>query len=417
MRSIANIFRPCKLVIAILCLSLFVPAFSQAPLNLPISGSPATPGVQALDKNLVNFMRRWNMPGASLAVMKDGKVVALRAYGWADIGKRIPMQTNNIFRIASASKTFTAATVLRLAQEGKLSLDDKVFSILSDLKPLNDKSVDPRVYQMTVKNLLQMSSGWFRPGSGHFDPLFGPWPKYFEDALSPELPASCQTTTRVMLSVPLKYKPGTTYVYSNLDYCILGLIINKVTGASYGYLGYQNFVRQHMLAPLRITDMGIGSTQIKYRFPKEVTYYRDGHTISADELNRSFYLPYSTDEILRKDFANGGWVASAIDLAIFLQALRNGYILNSDYLGIMQSKPAFVPKNKSTYYTMGGIIDNVGKGSFNWIQTGSFTATNAFILTKPDGTTYAIIFNSKPGYGLFNKFRPELKRIFLNANL
>lgn len=144
-------------------------------------------------------MRRWNLPGAALVVMKNGKITTARGYGWADIQSRIPVQPNSLFRIASASKTFAAVTTLKLIQEGKLNLNDKVFVILNDLKPLTGKSINPQIYQITVQNLLQMSSGWFRPGPGHFDPLFGPWPKNFELALSPELPASCQTTVRYMI--------------------------------------------------------------------------------------------------------------------------------------------------------------------------------------------------------------------------
>src|ERR1700738_2578661 len=163
-----------------------------------------------------SFMRRWNLPGAALVVMKNGKVTTARGYGWADMQSRTPVQPNDLFRIASTSKTFTAVTILKLIQEGKLNLDDKVFLILNDLKPLTGRSINPQIYQITVKNLLQMSSGWFNLGAGHFDPMFGPCPKNFLAALSPELPASCATTTRYMMSQPLRHKPGTTYVYSNM---------------------------------------------------------------------------------------------------------------------------------------------------------------------------------------------------------
>ncbi len=361
-------------------------------------------------------MKRWNLPGAALVVMKNGKITTTRGYGWADVQNRIPVQPNSMFRIASLSKTFAAVTVLKLVQEGRLNLNDKVFVILSDLQPLPGRNINPQIYQISVQNLLQMSSGWFRPGAGHFDPLFGPWPRSFEDSLNPELPASCQTTVRYMMSQPLKYKPGTTYVYSNLDYCLLGLVVDKVTGAPYGYKGYENFVKSHILAPLGITDMMIGSTQQKYRLPNEVTYYRAPGS-SAQELASSFYLPYSPMEILRKNFANGGWVASAIDLATFIQALKHQQILNSQYLKIMQTKPAFAPKNKMTYYTMGGIIAN-GPGQTDWIQTGSFTGTNSYILSKPDDTTIAVIFNSRPStYSFLSRTRPELKRLLSNSGL
>jgi N-acyl-D-amino-acid deacylase len=407
-----------KFICLILLIIQSAGSSAETSSNFPITGKSDSPNIQTFDRNFVNFMRRWSLPGAALVVMKNGRITTLRGYGWADIQARTPVQPYSLFRIASASKTFTAVTVLKLIQEGRLSFDDKVFNILNDLEPLPGRSINPQIYQITIQNLLQMSSGWFRPGAGHFDPLFGPWPKSFEDTLSPELPASCETTTRYMMSQPLRSKPGAVYVYSNLDYCILGLVINKVIGAPYGYKGYENFVQTQILAPIGIHNMATGSTQQKYRLPNEVTYYRAPGTNNPQDIASSFYLPYSNTEILRKNFANGGWVSSAIDLATFIQALKHLLILNDTYLKIMQTKPAFVPKNKMTYYTMGGIIENQPDGQIIWVQTGSFTGTNAFILTKPDDTTYAVIFNSRPNsYALFTKTRPELKRLLMNSGL
>ncbi len=394
----------------------FSGAMAQVPTNYPVTGTQGNAQLETFDKKFVPFMKRWDIPGAALVVMRDGKIVLERGYGWADMENRIPVQPYSLFRIASSSKTFTAVTILKLVQEGRLHLNDRVFSILNDLQPLNGRVVNPQIYQITVQNLLQMSSGWFNPGAGHFDPLFGPWPKSVEEVLSPELPASCETTTRYMMSQPLRHKPGTTYVYSNLDYCILGLVINKVSGSPYGYFGYQNFVRAHILAPVGIQDMMTGSTQLKYRLPNEVRYYQNSRAAGAQELANSFYLPYSTTELLKKNFANGGWVASAIDLATFIQAVKHLQILDANYLAFMQQKPAFVDSKRVMYYTIGGIISKVGKQTY-WIQTGSFTGTNALIITKPDDTTIAVVFNSRPAsFPFFSRFRPELRRLLMEIN-
>lgn len=402
-------------------ISIFSVITSLAATNIPITGT-ASIDMDKFDQSFTNFMRKWNTPGASVTVMKDGKVLAMRGYGWADMSQNQTVQPNSLFRIASASKTFTAVTVLKLAQDGKLNLNDKVFSILNDITPLDpNKKVDPRIYQITVLNLLQMSSGWFSPGSGHLDPLFGPWPPYISSRLDPELPASCETTTRLMMNRPLRYAPGRQYVYSNLDYCILGLVINKVTGSPYGYKGYETFVRSNILAPVHIENMVIGSTQLKYRYPNEVHYYLDARGAGPDELRNSSYLPYSTTEILKKNFGNAGWVATSGDLAYFVQALSHHQILNSYYLDLMQSKPSYLGGGKkdkrSRYYTIGGIIDNE-KGGTYWIQTGSFTGTNAYVLTKPNGITIAVIFNTRPAiYGFLSKYRPELLRLFMASNV
>lgn len=395
-------------------------AHKKAPpppeINIPVSGFSNDPGMASFERQFIPFLKKWRVPGASMTVIKNNQVIAMRGYGWADKDTKEMMAPESLFRIASVSKTFTAVTVLKLIQDGKLRLDDSVFHILSDLKPLNQREINPRIYQITVQNLLQMSSGWFSTG-GHFDPMFGPWPKQVSDVLSPELPASCETTARFMMSQPLRHRPGTNYSYSNLDYCILGLVINKVTGQPYGYSGYEHYVRDNILAPLGIRNMQIGSTQLQYRVPGEAKYYRDPRSTSAEELANSSYLPYSSDEILRKNFANGGWIATSKDLAMFLQALNQGRILNEQSLRLMQQKPVFASKDKTTYYTMGGIISNLDKERY-WIQTGSFTGTNAMILTKPNGTTIAVIFNYRPDtYSFLARFRPELRRLLINSDL
>lgn len=399
--------------------SLFsTPIFAAVtPPNLPISGFTNDPGMPAFERQFIAFLKKWRAPGASITVVKNGQIMVSRGYGWADKETNQPISPDSLFRIASVSKTFTAATVLKLVQEGKLRLDDSAFSILSDLKPLNGRLINPKIYQITVQNLLQMSSGWFTGGSGHFDPMFGPWPKKISDILSPELPASCETTARFMMSQSLRYKPGTNYAYSNLDYCVLGLIINKVTGFRYGYGGYEQYVKEQILAPLGIHTMRIGSTQTKYRAPNEVTYYRGPGAISANELANSYYLPYSDTELLKKNFANGGWLATSKDLGRFIQALSQRQVLNEQTLKLMQGKPSFVAKQRTSYYTMGGIVYNLN-GQRYWLQSGSFTGTNALIVTKPNGTTVAVIFNYRPDtHSLFVRFRPELKRLIINSDL
>lgn len=427
--TLKSFYRFCLAFLLVLCVFSSVDAKTHKskkqaapaapPVNIPITGTATDPGMADFDSKFVAFMRKWRVPGASLTVMKNDQVIASRGYGWSDKEASQTIDANTaLFRIASASKTFTATTILKLVQDGKLKLDDHVFTILNDLQPLNGRKLNSQIYQITVEDLLHMSSGWFNGGSGHLDPMFGPWPKYISDILNPELPASCETTTRFMMSMPLRYKPGTSYAYSNLDYCILGLVINKVTGYRYGPDGYEAYVKQNILAPVGITDMRIASTQLKYRAPNEVRYYPvPGMVIPPDEMPNESYLPYSDMEVLKKNFANGGWMASSKDLATFIQALSQGRILNSKYLAIMQAKPPFAGSKRDTYYTMGGIIYN-RNGQRYWIQTGSFTGSNSLIVTKPNGTTIAVIFNYRPDtYSFLGRFRPELRNLIINSDL
>lgn len=414
-----------KNLLLMICLVFFVAA--QAPsaqkrkplpavsakksLKIPITGK-ALPSMQSFDHTFVQFMRKWQMPGASVAVVKDNKVVFARGYGFSDERHRHPILPYSLFRIASVSKAVTAIAIMKLVQDGRLKLDDSVFKILSDLRPLPGKTINPSIYQTTVKDLLQISSGWASKAQGGFDPMFGPWPLRFSKNLPEEAPASCFNTARLMMSWPMHYKPGTRQSYINLDYCLLGLIINKVTGSHYGYLGYQDYVLNHVLKPVGIYDMKIGSTRWSEKCWNEVRYYR-----CPRNANTSTYLPYSNQDILKKNFSNGGWLASSPDIAKLIYALAEGKILRGSYLGEMLASPAFKAGHK-TYFSMGLKVSKLAERQHYWVMTGSFTGTNAYVLRKANGVVIAVLFNSRPDAGsLFGRFRPELKRLLLSGKI
>src|SRR5262245_36123915 len=98
-------------------------------------------------------------PGGALAVAKDGRLVYAKGFGLGDVVNKAPVEPTSLFRIASLTKPITAVAVLRLAQEGKLDLDAKAFALL-DLKAPDGATVDPRLAEITVRQLLQHTGGW-----------------------------------------------------------------------------------------------------------------------------------------------------------------------------------------------------------------------------------------------------------------
>ncbi len=379
--------------------------------NYPISGQWVS-AMQGFDHSFVQFLRKWRMPGASVAIMKHGKLVFARGYGYADERHKHPIQPFSLFRIASVSKAVTAIAIMKLVQDGYLSLDTPVFRLLDDIKPVLDRNINPRIYQVTVRDLLQISSGWASRGQGGFDPMFGPWPARFSKNVPGGTPASCLNTTRMMMTWPMHYRPGSSQSYINLDYCLLGLVINKVTRTPYGHEGYQNYVVNHILRPLGIYDMRIGSTRWSEKSWNEVRYYR-----YPRNANSSTYLPYSNEDILKKNFSNGGWVASSPDIARLIYALAQGHILRAPYLQEMLTHPSF-KSGEGTYFAMGLKVFKRPEGRHYWVMTGSFTGTNAYVLRKANDTVVAVLFNSRPDAGsLFGRFRPELKRLLLSSKI
>lgn len=369
------------------------------------------------DRSFVQLLKTWRIPGASITMVQNGKITFSRGYGWADLEKREKVEPTSLFRIASISKTFTAVAALKLIEEGKIRYDDKAFEVLNDLQPFPQRNFNPRVYKITVRNLLQMSSGFLPSGKHYVDPMFGPWSREMANLLGDQnLPASCKDTVRTVMSLPLKGRPGTYYAYSNVDYCTLGLLIDKAVGADYNYLGYQNYVNQHILNPIGITDMRIGNTTLEGRQPNEVRYYRYDNRYDPSEPANMRYFPYSHYQMLHKNFANGGWIASSQDLALFAHALFSGKILKPQTLSTMLSRPGYRTRNNNRYYAMGWKVKYSNNNRL-LVATGSFTGTNALMIRKPDGTIVSIVFNSRPPvYNLFRDFRPRLNRLFYASN-
>lgn len=396
----------------LLCSALFVQTGLAKSPSFPVTG---TATITPFDQRFINLMRRYRVPGASVAIIHNGQLVLSRGYGYADLSARQPVVPDALFRIGSVSKAITAVTVLKLAQEGKFNLEDKVFSLLPDLSPL-DHHTNPQIYQITVRNLLQMASGW---RTNIIDPMFGPWTMHMLSQLTglpDEVPPDCETAARLMMDTRLNFRPGTQYSYSNLNYCLLGLLATKKATNTYAYQNYQTYVQQNILAPLGITDMRIGDTLLQNRAPNEVKYYtypsspRDATDMVSTMANIDG-LPYSTSQILRKNFADGGWIASAPDLAKFAQALGNDKILSAAMLRVMTEKPTYRASGDN-YFAMGWSVRHID-GHWYWIKTGSFTGTYAIVIQRDDGWSYVALFNIKPPHR--PAFLAQVRQLLVNA--
>jgi N-acyl-D-amino-acid deacylase len=345
------------------------------------------------DKQYTRFLRRWEIPGSSVAIIKNDKWIVSKGYGWADVLNQRPMTPDSVFRIASVSKAITAVAILQLVQEGKLSLNTKVYDILNDLTPLSNAMPARRVDDITLRNLLEMSSGWITDRG--IDPMLGPWSTRMLYQLNNRIPPACDTASRMMMTTPLQYAPGTQFSYSNINYCMLGLIVNKVTHQQ-GYTGYENYVKQRLLSPFGITSMRIGDSTPGKQVENEVHYYfyepKNSKYTNTDRLNDG--LPYGQTQLLQKNFSDGGWLASAPDLARFVQALNHYAILTPNMIKIMMERPSF-QENPNHYFAKGWNVKYVNDHRY-LLKTGSFTGTQALVMLEDNGTVYVTLFNAKP---------------------
>jgi CubicO group peptidase (beta-lactamase class C family) len=299
----------------------------------------------------------------------------------------------SLFRIASISKPFTAVAVLQLVEKGKLKLDQPAFDLVAgDLCGFKPK--DSRLQTISIQQLLQHTGGWDRDKS--YDPMFRC--KIIAEQQKVPCPPGPKDIICYMLGEKLDFDPGTRYAYSNFGYCVLGRIIEKLTG-----LSYDAYVQKNVLAPLDITRMRLGSSTESRA--GEVTYYtpKDGTTRSLFE-DKVVPWPYGGFDLEAMD-AHGGWVASVIDLARFAAGLQDPAacpVLQSSTLETMYARPAApVGRNKdgtpsATYYACGWMVRPVGaRGKANYWHNGSLPGTSTLLVRRSDGLSWAAVFNQR----------------------
>jgi CubicO group peptidase (beta-lactamase class C family) len=360
----------------------------------------ANPQLVSFYRLLVRFLNERELPGASLAVARHGRVVYARGYGYADRETKEPVQPNSLFRIASISKPLTAAAVLQLVERGRLRLDDAVFDVLR-LEPPEERGArfDERWKQVTILHLLQHRGGWDRDKS--FDPMFRSPTIVKQLDLKP--PARPQDIIRYMLRQPLDFDPGAKEVYSNFGYCLLGRVVEQVSGQS-----YEQYVRKEVLAPLGIHDMRLGATLLEKRARGEVKYHvaKDalGPAIMGPHLGEAVPLPYGAWCLESMD-AHGGWLASASDLARFAIAFndpRRCKILSAKSIAVLLARPPGAAgtdaagKPRAAYYACGWMVRPVGTGgNCNIWHAGSLDGTSTLLVRRHDGLAWAVLFNSR----------------------
>src|SRR5665213_3613066 len=157
---------------------------------------PEEPRLASFDQMMTHFVADHHVPGAQLAVARDGRLIYARGFGIADVDAREPVAPNMQFRIASVSKMFTSAAIMLLVQEGKLKLDDPWYPILG-IRPLPGQKMDPRLPRITIEELLQHRGGWDRDKS--FDPMFRPI--VIAKAVGVPAPANQESIIQYMLGV------------------------------------------------------------------------------------------------------------------------------------------------------------------------------------------------------------------------
>jgi N-acyl-D-amino-acid deacylase len=339
--------------------------------STPISGY-SVPELTAFDGAAQSLMAKYQLPGAALAVMRDGRLVLARGYGYADVTNKIPVQPDTLFRTGQVSRFVTAAAVLQLIQNGQLTLQSKAFQVLSQLQPLPGSQVDSRLQDVTILDLLTSEGGWDRFSTG-YDPMADV--VHIAEVMGSPSPATCDVIIRYMLGRPLDFDPGTKSVDSNFGFCVLGSVIEQVTGQTYGA-----YVTNGVLSPLSDNLTALGQSLASGRLPGEALYYDYPGAPLAESVFSTGLVPAPYGSFfMEAGEANNGWVSNTIEMLRFLASI-NGTLAPS----ILQSPPSgFV------YY-----VPPVGYG-WGWIGEGAISGSMAYLRLN-DRDSWCLLANSLP---------------------
>ena len=361
-------------------------------VTTPVTGRGSAE-LAAFDRFMLGFLREWSIPGGQLAVAKDGKLVYARGFGFVDSLQNQPhapaVSPTSLFRIASSSKPFTAVAILRLIESGYTHFEARAFDILNDFTPPPGATSDPRLRSITVRHLLQHSSGFVDvPDDLQFNGS-----RLAADAFHHPRPASAVDLVRYNMGRPLGFTPGTSYAYSNVGYNTLGRIIERLTGQSYGAA-----IERLVLQPLGIRSMALmRRTSPGDRLPREV-FYDDGAQVSMYSVYEDDpqTRPYSYAGFDGRAIdSHGGWIAHAPDLTRFLNAVdgtTGKQLLSAQTIGIMLRRPN-IPfwQGKAQYYGLGW---DVTPGKVVLAHAGAISfGTFSIIRRLPNDVTLAAVFN------------------------
>lgn len=306
--------------------------------------------------NFINEqMQQFHIPGLSLAIVRDGKIIRAKGYGLANVESRAAATPETVYEIGSVTKQFTATAIMLLVEADKIKLDAPIADYLTDI---------PAAWKpITVRQLMNQTSG--------IKDYFSDEPAFLQTARNPAKTAQILQTVQ---SAPLLFEPGDAYNYSNTNHYLLGLIIEKTSGES-----YENFLRIKIFEPLGMTATGFGN-QPTNRANRAVGYNYDW---SKNVLQRADAVDASWS------FAAGALKSSVGDLAKWSQALESGKLVNANSKREMWTAGK-LNSGVAHRYGFGWYVDKIN-GHTNLSHGGDIPGFATYFSNYPDDKLTVII--------------------------
>jgi CubicO group peptidase (beta-lactamase class C family) len=300
-----------KILFIFLSLCVSIPAYSEIY-------------TKAIDR-IVELTIPVDGPGGALLICKDDKIIYRKAFGYADIDARVPNTAETVFQIGSISKMMTAAGILLLAEQKKLSLQDQLTKYIPDfIEPGN---------KVTIENLLLHNSG-IKSYTG-----IPEWNNGWDSK------RSLEETINLVKKKEFDFQPGEKFMYNNSGFAILAFIIEKASGMS-----YDEFMKKNIFVPLGMNHTRHGANT------DDLGLKAKGHTIDPREkkITRAVFTEFA-------QLSGAGSIVSTVDdLLTFDRAMRDRKLLSKDSWEKSTSKMIII-KDPSIYYGYGWVIQNIKK--------------------------------------------------------
>jgi serine beta-lactamase-like protein LACTB len=352
-----------------------IPAQVGTPTVAPMTSAVQRSAIRRARQIIADTMKALRIPGASVCVIRDGKVIWSEGFGLADVEQQVPVTPRTVFRIGSVSKPLTAAALGLLVEQGKIDLDAPVQRYVP--------SFPQKQYPITVRQVAGHLAGIRHYKDGEF-----------------ENQRHYNTVTEglaIFSADSLLFEPGTQYQYSSYGWNLIAAVIEAASGER-----FLPFMRRTVLQPA-------GMAHTYPEFADSIIPFRADFYSFADSLDLMLNAPYVDNSY---KWAGGGFVSTAEDIARFGQAMLEGKLLKPETVRLLWTTMR-TRDGKETGYGIGWSINTDSTGRHRVGHTGGAMGGTATLQIYPDdGLVIAILVNSDR---TFIGLAPRLAAVLLDG--
>ena len=325
-------------------------------------------------------MAKPDEPGVAVLVSRNGKVLFSKGYGLANLPDKLPVTSDTKFRIGSVTKQFTAAAILKLQEEGKLKVTDKLNKFISDY---------PRGDEVTLHHLLTHTSGITSYTSK---------PDFYESVTKPIKPIKPEDLIASFKQDKFDFDPGEKWSYNNSGYFLLGYIVKKVSGKSYG-----DYLTESFFKPLGMNSTGLHAAKLDLKTEAKGYSYGDG----------------KFDDALNWDMSRAGGAGAIYstvgDLHLWNEGIFGGKLLKQESLDAAFTKAETNDGDSSAGYGYGWMMTEQ-RGLKTISHNGGLHGFVSNLTRFPDQQlTIAVLHNAMPSTGALqpDRIAPLVAEIYL----